>query len=92
MRKTAAQEFGGGGGTWWVYSFEKTNVMRLYLKESRDSFFWRGQERSFHVEGLKTEMAQEPSLERLVRGNFTNSKHSDDSHSNAKLKKLCYAS
>ena len=37
---------------------EKRNVLRLDLKQPREGFFLRGRERSFHVEGLKTEKVQ----------------------------------
>ena len=54
--------------TWQVYNFGKRNVFRLDLNESREGFCWRGRGRSFHVDGLKTEMVQEPTVESLVRG------------------------
>ena len=44
------------------------NVLWLNLNESRDGFRRRGRGRSFHVEGPKTEKAQEPTVESLVRG------------------------
>ena len=40
--------------------------MRIYLKEYREGFFWRGKGQSFYVEGLKTEKVKEPTVERLV--------------------------
>ena len=42
--------------------------VRLDLKESREGFSWRGRGRSFHVNGLQTETAQEPTAESLVQG------------------------
>ena len=45
----------------------KREVLRFDLKESREDFCWRGS-RSFHVEGLKTEMVWEPTVESLVQG------------------------
>ena len=53
-----------------VYSFGKTNVFRLHLNESREGFCRRGRRRSsFHVDGpKKTEKAQEPTVESLVKG------------------------
>ena len=50
--------------TWQVYSFGKRNVLRLHLNESREGFCWR----SFRIDGLKTEKAQEPTVENLVQG------------------------
>ena len=46
--------------TWQVNSFGNRNVFKLHSKESREGFFLRGQGRSFHVDGLKTEKVQEP--------------------------------
>ena len=54
--------------TWQGYSFGKRAVLRFDLKESREGFCRRGRGRSFHVEGLKTEKTQEPTVEGLVRG------------------------
>ena len=54
--------------TWQVNSFGKRNVFKLHLKESREGFFLRGQERSFHADGLKTQKVQEPKVESLVQG------------------------
>ena len=51
---------------WKVYNFGKINVFRLDLNVSRESFCWRGRGRSFHVDGPKTEKAQEPTVESLV--------------------------
>ena len=53
---------------WQVYWFGKRNVLRFELKESREGFCRKGRARSFHVEGPKTEKAQEPAVEILVRG------------------------
>ena len=39
-----------------VDSFGKRNALRFDLKEFREGFFQRGRERSFHVEGAKTEI------------------------------------
>ena len=47
---------------------EKGNVLRFELKEFREGFCRRGRTRSFNVEGPKTEKAQEPTVEILVRG------------------------
>ena len=50
-----------------MYCYRKRNVLRLDLKRGLISFRERkGQ--SFHVEGPKTENAQEPTVESLVRG------------------------
>ena len=46
----------------------KRKALRFDLKESREDFRWRGSRRSFHVEGLKTEMVWEPTVESLVQG------------------------
>ena len=46
-----------------VYNFGKSNVIRLNLNESRENFCRRGRGRSFHVDGPKTEKAQEPTVE-----------------------------
>ena len=54
--------------TWQVYSFGKRHVFRLRLNESRKGFGQRGRGRSFHVDGPKTEKAQEPTVESLVQG------------------------
>ena len=54
--------------TWQVYWFGKRNVFRFEPKESREGFCRKGRARSFHVEGPKTEKAQEPAVEILVRG------------------------
>ena len=54
--------------TWQVNSFGKRNVFRLHLNVSREGFRPRGRGRSFHVDGPKTEKAQEPAVESLVRG------------------------
>ena len=54
--------------TWQVYSFGKRNVFRLHLKESIESVVRRGRGRSLNVDGPKTEKAQEPTVESLVRG------------------------
>ena len=43
-------------------------VFKVHLKESREDFFLRGQGRSFHADGLKTEKVQEPKVESLVQG------------------------
>ena len=51
---------------WQVYWFGKRNVLRFELKESREGFCRKGRARSFHVEGPKTEKAQEPAVEILV--------------------------
>ena len=40
----------------------------LDLNESREGFCRRGRGRSFHIDGPKTEKAQEPTVESLVRG------------------------
>ena len=48
------------------YSFGNKNVLRFDLNESREGFCWRGRGRSFHVKGLKTEKAWEPTAESLV--------------------------
>ena len=42
--------------------------MRLDLNESRQGFFQRGGSRSYHVQGLEVEKAQEPTVECLVQG------------------------
>ena len=42
--KTAAWEW----KTWQVYCFEKRNVLRLDLLQSKEGFFLRGRGRSFH--------------------------------------------
>ena len=39
---------------------------RLDLNESREGVCQRGKGRSFHVDGLKTEKAWEPTVERMV--------------------------
>ena len=52
--------------TWQVYNFGKRNVFRLDLDECREGFCWRGRGRSFHVDGLKTGKAREPTVESLV--------------------------
>ena len=52
--------------TWEAYGFGKRNVFRLHLNESKEGFCRRG--RSFHADGPKTEKAQEPTVESLVRG------------------------
>ena len=44
------------------------DILRFDLNESRDGFCGRGRGRSFHVEGLKTEKAWEPTVETLVQG------------------------
>ena len=54
--------------TWQVYNFGKINVFRLDLNECRESFCRRGRGRSSCVDGLKTEKAQEPTVESLVQG------------------------
>ena len=54
--------------TWQVFWFGKRNVLRFELKESREGFCRKGRARSFHVEGPKTEKAQEPAVDILVRG------------------------
>ena len=54
--------------TWQVNSFGTRNVFRLHLNVSREGFRRRGRGRSFHVDGPKTEKAQEPAVESLVRG------------------------
>ena len=54
--------------TWQVYNFGKRNVFRLDLNECRESFCRRGRGRSSCVDGLKTEKAQEPTVESLVQG------------------------
>ena len=41
---------------------------RLHLNESREVLCGKGRGRSFYVDGLKTEMAQEPAVESLVQG------------------------
>ena len=51
-----------------VCCFAKADVLMLDLNESREGFFRRARGRSFRVEWPKTEMAQEPPVERLVRG------------------------
>ena len=38
------------------------------MNESREGFCQRGRGRSFHVEGPKTEKAQEPTVESLAQG------------------------
>ena len=50
----------------YAFCFGKKNVFRLEMKESREDFFWRGRGRgrTFHIEGLKTEKAREPNVER----------------------------
>ena len=48
--------------TWQVYSFGKRNILRFDLNESREGFYRRGRERSFHVEGLQTEKVLEPTV------------------------------
>ena len=53
--------------TWQVYLFGKRNVLVFELKESREGFRRNGRARSFHVEGPKTEKAQEPTVEILIR-------------------------
>ena len=53
--------------TWQVYSLGKRNILRFDLNESRDGFCGRGRGRSFHVEGLKTEKAWEPTVETGAR-------------------------
>ena len=40
---------------WQVYSFEKINVFRLHLNDSREGFSQRGGGNSFHVDGPETE-------------------------------------
>ena len=57
--------------TWQVYNFGKINIFRLNLNESREGFCRRGRESSFHVVGLKTKKAQEPTENR--KGPGTNS-------------------
>ena len=47
------------------YCFENRKVFRLTLKETRFSFFGKGRERTFHVEGPKTEKAREPKVDSL---------------------------
>ena len=55
--------------TWHVHSFGKRNVFRLHLNESSEGFCQRGRRStSFHVYGPKTEKAQEPTAESLVKG------------------------
>ena len=54
--------------TWQVYCFGKGYVFRLHLNESREGFCQRRRGRSFHVDGLKTEKAREPTAESLVQG------------------------
>ena len=49
-----------------VYYFRKRSVLRLSLMESREGFCRRGRVRSFHILGLKTENAWEPTEESLV--------------------------
>ena len=53
----------------YAFCFGKKNVFRLEMKESREDFFWRGRGRgrgrTFHIEGLKTEKAREPNVERI---------------------------
>ena len=53
---------------WQVYWFGKRNVLRFEMKESREVFCRKKRARSYHVEGPKTEKAQEPAVEILVRG------------------------
>ena len=43
------------------------DILRFDLNESRDGFCGRGRGRSFHVEGLKTEKAWEPTVETGAR-------------------------
>ena len=38
------------------------------MNESREGFCQKGRGRSFHVDGPKTEKAQEPTVESLVQG------------------------
>ena len=52
--------------TWQVYNFGKRNVFRLDLNESRKGFCRRERERSFHVDGPKTEKVREPTFIREV--------------------------
>ena len=49
------------GKAWWVCCFLKRNVLRLDLEESREGVCRKGKGRSFHLEGLKTEKAQDPT-------------------------------
>ena len=53
--------------TWQVYNLGKINVFRLDLNESREGFCRRGRGKSFHVDGLKTGKAREPTMESGVR-------------------------
>ena len=62
--KTAAWNRTQGRSTVWG----KINVFRLHLNESRGFFCCRGRGRSFHVDGLQTEKAWEPTVESLVQG------------------------
>ena len=39
----------------------------LHLNESREGFCRRGRGRSFHIDGLNTEKAREPTVESLVQ-------------------------
>ena len=52
-----------------TFCFGKRSVLtlRLDLKETRESFFWRGRGRSVHVQGLMMEIARERPVESLVR-------------------------
>ena len=52
---------------WQVYSLGKINVFRLHLNESREGLCQRARGRSFHVDELKTEKAQEPAVESLAQ-------------------------
>ena len=47
--------------------FGEINVFRLHLNESREGFRQRGRGRPFHVDGLKTQKAWEPTVESDVR-------------------------
>ena len=49
-----------------AYGFGKRNVSRLHLNKSKEGFCRRGRGRSFHVDGPKTQKAQEPAAESLV--------------------------
>ena len=62
--KTAVQNIRHGRSIIWG----KEMFYRLHLNESREGFCGKGRGRSFHVDGLKTEQAQEPAVESLVPG------------------------
>ena len=49
------------------YNFGERNLFRLDLNESREGFYRTGRGRTFYIDGLKIEKAQEPTVESGAR-------------------------